>query len=161
MATPIPSGTTTLFRQTTAQPGWVKLTNIDDFTLRVVNGTASTGGLSGFSTLFPSSASRTFSGTYALNATIGGVTLTTTQIASHTHQAGSTYTSAIRGAPAPGGQLIAGPPVDTTLVTSGSGGGGGSHTHPTTFTPGTGPFTSSATIDFRVQYVDCIRATRS
>jgi hypothetical protein len=48
----IPQGTLMLFQQTSAPTGWTKQTTHDDKALRVVSGTASSGGTSAFSTVF-------------------------------------------------------------------------------------------------------------
>lgn len=104
------TGTLMLFQQTAAPTGWTKQTTHNDKALRVVSGTASSGGTSGFSAVFTS--------TLSVDAT----TLNTTQIPSHTH----TYNAATPASGAGGtggtGGYIAG-------ATSGTSGGGGSHTH--------------------------------
>ena len=51
----IPSGTAMLFVQSTAPTGWTKLTDHDNAALRVVSGTAGSGGTINFSDLFNSS----------------------------------------------------------------------------------------------------------
>jgi len=56
------TGTTLLFQQTTAPNGWTKQTTHNDKALRVVSGTASTGGSVGFTTAFASQ---------AVNGTVG------------------------------------------------------------------------------------------
>jgi predicted acyltransferase (DUF342 family) len=72
----LPSGTTMLFVQTAAPTGWTKSTAHDNKALRVVSGTASSGGSLGFTSAF---ASRAVSGS------IGGTTLTADQIPNHSH----------------------------------------------------------------------------
>ena len=67
-----PSGTKLLFNQTTAPTGWVKDTTHDNKALRVVSGTAGTGGSIAFTTAFASQ-------------NVGDTTLTASQIPSHTH----------------------------------------------------------------------------
>ena len=47
-----PSGTAMLFQQTAAPTGWKKSTTYNDYAVRIVSGTASTGGSSSFSTCF-------------------------------------------------------------------------------------------------------------
>jgi microcystin-dependent protein len=69
---PIPSGTLMLFQQTAAPTGWTKETTHNDKALRVVSGTASSGGSVAFSTVFGKTAT-------------DGHTLLTTEIPSHTH----------------------------------------------------------------------------
>jgi len=67
-----PSGTKMLFNQTTAPVGWVKDTTHDNKALRIVSGTAGTGGSVAFTTAFASQ-------------NVGDTTLTASQIPSHTH----------------------------------------------------------------------------
>jgi hypothetical protein len=58
-----PSGTVTAFRQTTAPAGWIKLTALNDFALRIVSGTGgstSVGG-SNFSAMHPASSDQIWS----------------------------------------------------------------------------------------------------
>lgn len=74
-ASPFPAGTLMLFAQTAAPTGWTKSTTHNDKALRVVSGTAGSGGAVAFSTVF----GRT--GTDAH-------TLTTAQIPSHVHSGG-------------------------------------------------------------------------
>jgi hypothetical protein len=123
-----------LFGQTSAPTGWTKdATNYNNSALRVVTGSAATGGSVDFTTAF---ASQTPAGT------VGSTTLTTAQIPSHTHTliaggggGGNTLTFACAG----GGSI-------STSAT----GGGGSHNH---------TFTGTA-INLAVKYVDVIRATK-
>lgn len=148
------AGTVMLFQQTAAPTGWTKLTTQNDKALRVVSGTAGTGGTAAFSAAF---ASQTPSGSVSVN--ISGVsaaatTLSTTQMPSHTHST-TFYGSACMNSSAPGlynGQNATG------IVTS-SAGGGGSHTHSLTGTA-TGAFTGNA-INLAVQYVDVILASKN
>jgi hypothetical protein len=71
-----PSGTAMMFVQTTAPTGWTKSTAHDNKALRVVSGTASSGGSVGFTTAFASQ---------AVAGTVGSYTLTTADIPGHTH----------------------------------------------------------------------------
>ena len=108
-----PSGTAMLFVQTAAPTGWTKSTTHNDKALRVVSGTASSGGTVAFTTAFASqgvsgSVSSTTATNQAQTATniaatatnqaqtatniavtatgsIGGTTLTTAQIPAHAH----------------------------------------------------------------------------
>jgi hypothetical protein len=134
-ASPIPAGTAMLFAQTAAPTGWTKSTTHDNKALRVVNGTASSGGTVAFTTAFVSQ---------AVNGTVGNTTLTTAQIPAHTHTVRIDTDGAGIG---PG--ALNGVGGDTDEVTS-STGGGGSHTH---------SFTGTA-INLAVQYVDVIIATK-
>jgi len=68
-ASPFPSGTKMLFQQTSAPTGWTKQTSgVDNKALRVVSGTASSGGTNAFSNTLASRAITANSG----NATAGG-----------------------------------------------------------------------------------------
>lgn len=104
------AGTVMLFVQTAAPTGWTKSTANNDKALRVVSGTASTGGSVAFSTAFASGLSS------------GATTLDTTMIPSHSH------TFSVRGGICAGSPVGGGGSVVNTITTS-STGGGGSHTH--------------------------------
>ena len=154
--TTIPAGTVMIFGQTAAPTGFTKLTDQDNAGLRVVSGTASTGGSVNFTTAF---ASQTPTGSVSISAvsgSAGATTLSTPQIPSHTHP--------ITLHPGPGasslvvdyGSLL---PTVSATTSTGSTGGGGSHTHPFSFSSGSGTFSGNA-INLAVKYVDVIRATK-
>jgi hypothetical protein len=127
----LPTGTVMMFVQTTAPTGWTKSTTHNNKALRVVSGTASSGGTVAFTTAFASQ-----------TPVIGNTTLTLAQIPAHTHDipyANFSYSTGGGSANSVNGA--------SAFATS-SAGGGGSHTH-----------TSSA-IDLAVQYVDVIIATK-
>lgn len=139
------AGTAVTFQQTAAPTGWTKSTANNDKALRVVSGTASTGGSVAFTTAF---ASQTPAGT------VGSTTLTTSTIPSHAH----TTTSDGLGWGPPGCPNFAGTAHTTggylggiLGYNTGSTGSGGSHTH---------SFTGTA-INLAVQYVDVIIATKN
>lgn len=133
-----PAGTVMLFAQTAAPTGWTKSVAHNDKALRVVSGTASSGGSTAFTTVF---ASRTPAGT----VTVGDTTLTTAQIPAHTHTMPGSGLGAVQtGSGNYGFNGISG--------YTGSEGGGGSHTH-------SGSLSGTA-MDFAVQYVDVILATK-
>jgi hypothetical protein len=163
------SGTVMLFAQTAAPTGWTKSTTHNDKALRVVSGSASSGGSVAFTTAFASQ---------AVSGTVGATTLTSSQIPAHTHTAttdtkggtgtiyGLRYTDA-RGANGifswspytnvwdanNGGSNSWQVSLDTThnhSLTTASTGGGGSHDH---------TFTGTA-INLAVSYVDVILATK-
>lgn len=143
----IPAGTLMLFQQTAAPTGWTKQTTHDNKALRVVSGTASSGGTSAFTTVFTNQTPTI--NTSGLSA--GATTLSTAQMPSHNHSF-TTYGEA-QGA---GGNIAntfgsfspAGFSVSST-------GGGGSHSHSMS-----GSATSSA-ITLAVQYVDLIIASKN
>ncbi len=169
------AGTVMMFVQTAAPTGWTKSTAHDNKALRVVSGTASSGGTVAFTTAFASQ---------GVSGTNQGTTLATSQIPSHTHAAGTyaiSTTTALTGNV--GYRAVSGTGGSTGPFTqtgepnfyqnaasygtvrvamnvnhnhtlsgsSGSEGGGTSHTH---------TFTGTA-IDLAVQYVDVIIATKN
>jgi hypothetical protein len=103
-----PSATLMLFQQTAAPTGWTKQTTHNNKALRVVSGTASSGGSVAFTTAFASGST-------------GATTLSTAQIPSHSHSYPSrTASGAVQGLH---------PGDNAAAVNSSSTGGGGSHTH--------------------------------
>jgi hypothetical protein len=136
----LPAGTTMLFAQTSAPTGWTKSTTHDNKALRVVSGTASSGGSVAFTTAFASQ---------SVAGTVGSTTLTTSQIPSHSH---NTFSNQF-GAGGGGANVLTtingttGVALGVTAVE----GGGGSHTH---------TFTGTA-INLAVSYVDVIIATKA
>jgi hypothetical protein len=158
------AGTVMLFAQTAAPTGWTKdSSNYNNSALRVVTGTASTGGSVDFTTAF---ASQTPSGSVSVSGSAGSTTLTTPQIPSHSH-AFRTF-----GPYNPPTKLaiydVTIGNINVTTLSSAPGsnpaqviqntGGGGSHTHPLTISSST--FTGNA-INLAVKYVDVIRATKN
>ena len=145
-----PSGTAMMFVQTAAPTGWTKSTTHDNKALRVVSGTASSGGTTAFTTVF-SNQTPTIT-TSGLSA--GATTLSTAQMPSHTHNNttrmdsgfSSSFASSIGIASGVSSGSFGG--IDST-------GGGGSHSHSIS-----GSATSSA-ITLAVQYVDVIIATKN
>ena len=132
--TTIPAGTVMLFAQTAAPTGFTKITTHNDKALRVVSGTATSGGSVAFTTAFASQ---------AVSGTVGNTTLTTAQIPSHTHSVPSGGGSGSRGQGCDTGAL-------TNSQTTGATGGGTAHNH---------SFTGTA-INLAVQYVDIILASK-
>ena len=76
-----PSGTAMLFQQTAAPTGRTKVTTYNDYAVRIVNGTAATGGSVAFTTAFKSQA---VTGTNSGGA-VSATSLSTSQLASHNH----------------------------------------------------------------------------
>ena len=120
----IPGGTLWLFQQTSAPTSWTKQTTHDNKALRVVSGTASSGGSTAFTSVFT---------TRSVGGSGNAYTLLTTDLALHTHAPGSSIRNVLGG---PGG---GGLPADSGLT-----GGGGSHSH---------GFTGTSQ-DFNILYVD-------
>lgn len=134
----IPSGTIMLFVQTAAPTGWTKSTTHDNKALRVVSGAASSGGTTAFTSVFTSR------------------TITTSNMPSHSH-----------GVNDPGHSHG----ITYVVPNSGAGPGwaGGNSYAPTTYgystsSAGTGISIQNAgsgtPMDFAVQYVDVIIATK-
>lgn len=160
----IPAGTAMLFAQTSAPTGWTKSTTHDNKALRVVSGSASSGGSVAFTTAFASQ---------AVTGTVASHTLSLSDIPSHYHTATSTvndpthvhqytaggasgfgyqagFSAANSSSPfvAGTGPSVTGITVDTTI---GNTGGGGGHAHGF----------SAPNINLAVQYVDVIIATKN
>jgi hypothetical protein len=133
-----PAGTAMLFVQTSAPTGWTKSTTHNNKALRVVSGTASSGGTVAFTTAF---ASQTPAGT------VGSTTLSTNEIPSHAHRYKQTGNSNSSLTFTRLGQTSAFNNTNDLIEATG---GGGSHNH---------TFTGTA-IDLAVQYVDVIIATK-
>lgn len=178
----IPSGAVTVFRTATAPTNWTKLTNLNDYAIRIV--TSSGGGSSAgtaFSTIFAAGRSVTGTVNPAAPYTVGPYALSTPEISAHTHDAGQ-VTGSVTGTPIlnfwapyrPGGatptrNAIGAPSPLTYPVfantpgtfTSQSAGGGNPHTHTVSpLTPAAAvPF--SGTFSFALKYVDMIRCQRN
>jgi hypothetical protein len=141
------SGTSMLFTQTAAPTGWTKSTTHNNKALRVVSGTAGSGGSVDFTTAF---ASQTPAGTVSVaGLSVGSTTLTTAQMPSHSH--GLNFEGSN-----PGNARLVNGDADTNTRSTGSAGGGGSHNHSLS---GSASFTGTA-INLAVKYVDVIRATK-
>jgi hypothetical protein len=145
-----PSGTVMLFVQTSAPTGWVKSTAHNNKSLRVVSGTAGSGGSVAFTTAF---GTPSVSGSVSLSGSVEATTLTIAQIPSHTHPRG-TYDETIDG---PFRPTIIYEQSNTPETSTGATGGGGSHTHGFS---GSGTLSGASTA-INVQYVDVIICTKS
>jgi hypothetical protein len=142
------SGTVMLFGQTAAPTGWTKNTSAgNQHALRVVTGTASTGGSVDFTTAF---ASQTPSGTVSVSGSAGNTTLSTPQIPSHSHP-NNGVANPISPALSLGGGYF------RREVAIGNTGGGDAHSHPLSISSST--FSGNA-INLAVKYIDVIRATK-
>lgn len=143
----VPTGTLMLFQQTAAPTGWTKQTTHNDKALRVVSGTASSGGTSAFSTVFSNQTPTiTLSG---LSAT--ATTLSTSQMPSHSH--GLLGDIAQNGGPGPA--VWASYSYNPSSLSTYAEGGGGSHTHSVSGSA------SSSAITLNIQYVDLIIASKN
>ena len=129
----LPTGTAMMFVQTSAPTGWTKSTTHDNKALRVVSGTASSGGTTGFTSVFTSR------------------TITTANMPSHTHtltDPGHTHTYANGGA------------VGSGFATLGNAFGSNVATSTSTTGITIANAGSGTAMDFAVQYVDVIIATK-
>ena len=175
-----PSGTKMLFQQTAAPTGWTKDATHNNKALRVVSGTAGSGGSSAFTTAFgtPSvSGSVSISGAPSTgnlsvsmsgNVYVNSTTLSINQIPAHSHSL-SPYRQNYSGS---GNGVRAVPSYSSGGVTStGNAGGSGSHNHGAghnlsgnlSGAPGLGTLSgslSSAAAAINVQYVDLIIASK-
>ena len=148
------SGTVMLFVQTAAPTGWTKSTTHNNKALRVVSGTASTGGSTSFTSAF---GTPSVSGSVSLSGTVGNHTLSTAQLASHSHiqrhYPGSTSSgpAGIAASPNRAGGIA------NTIPSTADTGSNSAHNH--SFS-GSGSL-SSATAAINVQYVDVIIATKN
>lgn len=157
-----PAGTAMMFVQTAAPTGWTKSTTHNNKALRVVSGTASSGGTVAFTTAF---ASKTPAGSVSTSTTVslstGGsvsaYTLSISEMPSHQHS--NAYNS-YGGVSGPGFYNPAYYPIAGNVNPTG---GSGSHAHgftnPTYSGSSSSSFTGTA-IDLAVQYVDVIIATK-
>ncbi len=181
LADAFPSGTKMLFNQTSAPVGWVKDVTHDNKALRVVTGTAGTGGSIAFTTAFASQ-------------NVGDTTLTASQIPSHTHTFSGSDTTGNAGGHTHSVTDPSHAHVQTSINQSGTSGGNipsgtntgspintpystataftgisinavGDHAHSVSVSGTTGSLGGSTahshTINLAVQYVDVIICTKS
>jgi hypothetical protein len=140
----IDAGTQMVFLQSAAPTGWTQNTasTLANATLKVItSGSAVTGGADQFQSVFTS---KSTSGSDSVGVTpltttggtVGATTLSTPEIASHTHTWTNSNFSNLRDtAQSPGPRLLANP-----AQAEGPTGGGGSHSHPVS---GTASFTGT------------------
>lgn len=148
-ATHFPSGTVMLFVQTAAPTGWTKSTTHNDKALRVVSGTASSGGSTAFSSVF---AARTIAQTNLPNVSLSAsglsaISSTVVSISGGIYggtSAGSWQSGTGSNYAGPLNQGLVTPSATTTTTISGSVSLGGSGT----------------AMDFAVAYVDVIVAVK-
>jgi hypothetical protein len=148
-----PSGTVMLFVQTAAPTGWTKSTTHNDKALRVVSGSVTTGGSVAFTTAFGTPA---VSGSVSVSGTVGNHTLTTAELAAHSHGFTAAPLGNAAGTGGPG-RANTSPCFPTTTFNTNNAGSGSSHNH--SFS-GSGSL-SSATATINVSYVDVIIATKN
>ena len=170
-----PSGTLMLFQQTAAPTGWTKQTTHNDKALRVVSGTASSGGSSAFTTAF---GTPSVSGTVGISGdpavgnlavsvsgSISSTTLSVNQIPAHSHSYQIANQDAFGATLADGSNNFNGHTDVSTNNTGGSGGHNHGHNLSGSLSgaPSAGNLAgslSSATAAINVQYVDLIIAAK-
>ncbi len=155
--TQIPVGSLMLFQQTSAPTGWTKITTHNNKALRVVSGTAGSGGSVAFTTAF---ASQAVSGSNSATA------LSIAQMPSHNHGSAGAHTHVIQawksgiytfgGLYTNGGGNLGSETNDDKATDS-----GGAHTHTSNGSGATHNHTFTGTaINMAVQYVDLIIASK-
>ena len=176
-----PSGTVMLFAQSSAPTGWTKQTTHNNKALRVVSGSASSGGSNAFSNTFASrsltaNAGNTTAGgnvsvSIANANTSGNVnshTLSINEIPSHSHGIGAASLGPPNGGSAARGASAA----NIGNMSTGNAGGGGGHSHG--FSGGSHSHNANASfsgsahnhnisvtnLDLEVQFVDVILAAK-
>ena len=142
----IAGGSLVTFQQTSAPTSWTKQTTHNNKALRVVSGTASSGGSTAFTSVFTS---RTPTGSVSVSN--AAVTLATSQIPSHNHTF-TVYQTLSEGSGSPRASVFPVTPVNPATSNTG---GGTSHTHSNTAS------FSGAALDFAVQYVDLIICSKN
>ncbi|MGO4682356.1 hypothetical protein [Hyphomicrobium sp. 2TAF46] len=153
----LPAGTLMSFFQTAAPTGWTKSTTHNDKIPRIVSGTAGNGGSTPFSTVF---APRTVARANLPNVTLAGTGTTDTQGShSHTVTAPAVGTSGNDTPNQPKWTVMTTTNYGNLSVTSST---NGSHSHNVnTNSESMNGGVTQTTIDFAVQYVDCIIAAKN
>ena len=162
---PAPSGTSMLFVQSAAPTGWTKQTTHNDKTLRVVSGTASSGGSVAFTTAF---ASQTPAGSISssVSGTTASHTLTIAEMPAHNHtgvvqqrEDFNPTTGTTTQTPLGFGDTRGGSRASASPLTIDNKGGGGGHSHGAGSLAVSSTFSGTA-INLAVQYVDVIIANK-
>ncbi len=155
----IPAGSLMLFQQSSAPTGWTKATAHDNKALRVVTGSASSGGSNTFAAAFNNN--QTVSGTTSsTSVTITGSTaahtLTIAEMPAHTHTEGGIQEFGTTSSTSTGTRNTGNSSPGNQFETQ-STGGDGSHSHDVgTLAGGAHTHTFSDTFNLDVQYVDVI-----
>tara|TARA_R110002020_G_scaffold408139_1_gene618065 strand:+ start:595 stop:1554 length:960 start_codon:yes stop_codon:yes gene_type:complete len=155
----IPAGSKMLFQQTAAPTGWTKATAHDNKALRVVTGSASSGGSNTFAAAFNNN--QTVSGTtsstsVSITGSTAAHTLTVSEIPSHTHTEGSINEFGTTSSTSTGTRNTGNASPGAQFETQATGGGGG-HSHGVgSLAGGAHTHTFSDTFNLDVQYVDVI-----
>jgi len=159
----VPSGAKMLFRQSTAPMGWTKDTAHNDKALRVVSGSAGSGGSKGLLgvTITATGAIKT-----SISGSVAGHSLTTAQLPAHTHSfsgnvpvlRGESRSSNVNNIGITNIQS-ASPSSYNFSGISGSTGSGSAHSHSASGLTASSTF-SGAPVNLDIAYVDVIIATK-
>lgn len=153
-----PANTTTVFKQANAPTGWTKNTSYDEYTLRIVSGTATQGGSVNFSTVHASG--QVWTGSISGGGGTGSTGAATAASSNHSHF-GSSWGSPfnplwfnVAGGPVPGSLQFYN---NMSSYQTAPAGGSLSHSHPLSI--GSGTFSGGPRASVALQYVDCILAS--
>lgn len=156
---PFPSGTKQVFYQASAPTGWSKDTTaaLNEAVMSVVTGSGGgTGGSTAYFSSFLATTNKSAPGqpvSGSVSGTVGAHTLSTPELASHTHPVTAANPQTFGSFDNPATQATA------TPSNTGSAGGGGSHTHP--FTGSLTSATAAVTIPAaNVKYANVIIAAK-
>jgi hypothetical protein len=157
-----PAGTAMLFQQSSAPTGWTKSTTHNDKAIRVVSGTAGSGGSNALSSL---DATASGSVSSSISGSTAGHTLTTSQIPSHNHSGSvnlrTNYEAGTSGlSPIGNGNARFDGTASSPSFTTNSTGGNGSHSHGAGSLSVSSAFTGSSN-QLNIAYVDVIIATKN
>jgi hypothetical protein len=160
---PFTAGTLMLFQQTTAPTGWTKQTTHDNKALRVVTGTASSGGSNTFSGVFNTAVAvsgTSNNSTVTISGSTAGHTLILSEIPSHRHLEGG-HVEFGTGDSVSAGTRNEGNNSGARRFYTDYQGGGGSHSHSAgTLAGDNHSHTYTSNLELNVQYVDLIIAAK-
>jgi hypothetical protein len=160
---PFDSGTLMLFQQTTAPTGWTKQSTHDNKALRVVTGTASSGGSNTFSGVFNTAVAvsgTSNNSTVTISGSTAGHTLSLSEIPSHRHLEGG-HVEFGTGDSVSAGVRNTGNDGGARRYYTDYQGGGGSHSHSAgTLAGDNHSHTYTSDLELNVQYVDLIIAAK-
>jgi hypothetical protein len=160
---PFTAGTLMLFQQTTAPTGWTKQTTHNNKALRVVTGTASSGGSNTFSGVFNTAVAvsgTSNNSTVTISGSTAGHTLILSEIPSHRHLEGG-HVEFGTGDSESAGTRNTGNSSGARRYYTDYQGGGGSHSHSAgTLAGDNHSHTYTSDLELNVQYVDLIIAAK-
>lgn len=143
-----PSGTAMPFVQTSAPTGWTKVTTYNDYALRLTTGTPSTGGSTAFTSVFTSRTITTTlmpAHTHTMSDSSSSITLSNSSFSTSLNTGTAGAASGVANNAKSDAQLTGGHSVTATITHSGTTGSAG----------------GADAMDFAIQYVDIILATRN